>query len=429
MVKTGAFYFKDDFPKRAMIGRIYRVETIGDGPRGRTSFEFDALDEARLEGGDLRDLFLSDDIEPFGLIRIVTTTARFSKLFESDPREGSWYRLQLNPPESLRAQRVAKVPAWHAQLTPGGYTRRSRGYVTSADFIGDDGDAPPTSLSAASTPAKVRQRAAIAVAQFSNFSPIDNQAVEALLRSFVHFNSIEVRDVGQANFITLYDVNNKPIVHYDAGWPVAFNGETVPVFAPVCQSVPVILSHWDWDHLSGYYRFPNLQKVKWIAPVQHLGIGASRIATRLDSVGLLFGFNGTPVSVNGLILGVCLGHSGSSNQTGLALRVKLPNRTGIGHAIGPRAALLTGDADYDNVPVALSAQPLDALLVTHHGANFGGQVPKGPTGSGLAIVSVGKGNRYKHPKARAIARHKRRGWGIRMTCAWAAQSRGSKWIR
>lgn len=430
MVQAAEFDFKGEFPNRVMIGRVYRVDTIGDGPRGRTSFEFDALDENCLRDGGLRRLFLSDDVEPFGLVRVLTTPTRFGELFEVEPREGSWYRLQLTPRElALRRRETRKVMAWHAQLTPEGYTRRSRGYITGAEFLSGDGEPPLKSLSAASSSAKAANQGAIAAAQFPNITPIDNHAVATFLQGLHAVDKIQVHDVGQASFLTLYDINDRPIVHYDAGWPVAFNGETIPASPPVCQSAPVILSHWDWDHLSGYYRFPALKLVKWITPEQHLGFGAARVASRLDNDGLLMGFNGAPVGANSLTLGVCVGHSGSNNQTGLALRVALPSKIMDGVVSGPRAALLTGDADYDSTPATLKTQPLHALLVTHHGAHFNGVVPKGPKDRGCAVVSVGKGNRYKHPKARAIRRHLQRDWDIQMTCSWAHLSRGPKWIR
>lgn len=430
MGKVAEFEFHDTFPERSMVGRIYRLDALGDGPRARTSFEFDALDEKSVEAGeDLRALFLSDDIRPFGLVRVLTTPARFAKLFGGEPEEGDWYKFNLVPRAiALRRGDPNRLTAWHAQLTAEGYTLRSRGYITGAEFLARDGESPLKSLSAALTSTKGKRQAAIAAAQFPNFKPSDNVAVEKLLRGLGSATSIKVHDVGQASFVTLYDTNETPIAHYDAGWPVAFNGETAPATPPVCPKAPVILSHWDWDHLSGFYRFKNLQSVKWVVPVQHLGFGAGRVATRLNDKGLLMGFNGPPVSVSGMTLGVCTGPAGIKNQTGLALRVTLPAKMTNGVDSGPRGALLTGDADYDHVPAALTTPPLHGLLVTHHGADFDGSVPVGPSGHGRAIVSVGRGNRYKHPKPHALRRHALRKWHYQMTMRWAATPRGPKWI-
>lgn len=414
-----------------MIGRIYRVDAIGDGPRGRTSYEFDALDETRLVGGDLRELLLSDETKPFGLIRVLTTPARFAKYFGGEPREGAWYRLELTPRErALAAGLRTKLTAWHAQLSDGGYTKQSRGYVTGAEFISADEDRPLKPLSAGVSPATAERQAAIATAQFPNFAGVGRRpAIKALLQSAVRpVHEIRVHDVGHASFVTLLDRNARPVIHFDAGWPVSFNGKTIPRKPPICQKAAVILSHWDWDHLSGYYRFPDLQTVTWITPMQVLGFGAGRVALRLNANGLLCEFEGAPMRVQGLLLGVCNGPPGNKNQTGLALRVALPAKTLKGVASGPRAALLTGDADYDHAPPALAAQPLHALVVAHHGANFGGFAPMGPTQRGPAIVSVGKGNTYKHPREQAIRRHKQRRWSIQLTSKDGAIARGARRI-
>lgn len=430
MSKTREFDFHDEFPHRAMVGRIYRIDTLGEGARARTSVEFDALDERHVQQGDnLPELFLSDNIEPFGLVRVLTTLSRFAQVIGREPVEGEWYKFQLLPRPVAIAKRVTdKLTAWHAQLTDRGYTLRSRGYIVGTEFLQRDGEHPPKSLSAAVPTTQAQRHAAIAAAQFPNFKPVNNGAVATLLRSFGAVETIQVHDVGQANFLTMYDAAKKPIVHYDAGWPLGFNGETAPKDPPLCHKAPVILSHWDWDHLSGYYRFSHLQSVKWVAPVQYLGFGAGRVATRLDSKGLLLGYNGPVLSEGSLTLGVCAGPAGNKNQTGLALRVALPPKVMNGTSTGPRAALLTGDADYDFAPVALRASPLHALLVTHHGANFEGSVPAGPAGRGRAIVSVGRGNRYKHPKAAALKLHDSRNWHCQMTMYWAAIPRGPRWF-
>jgi competence protein ComEC len=428
LARTSEFDLHDEFPDRAMVGRIYRTDTLGEGPRARTSVEFDALDERHLELGDnLRGLFLSDNVKPFGLVRVLTTISRFAQVIGREPVEGEWYRFQLLPRPVAMAKRFTdKLTAWHVQLTDRGYTQRSRGYIIGAEFLQRDGERPLKSLGAAVPLTQTQRQAAIAAAQFPNFKPANNGIVATLLQSFGAVETVQVHDVGQANFLTMYDAADKPIVHFDAGWPIGFNGETAPKDPPLCHKVPVILSHWDWDHLSGYYRFGDLQSVKWVTPVQYLGFGAGRVATRLDNKGLLHGYSGPVLNAGSLTLGVCNGPANNKNQTGLALRVALPPKATNG--AGPRAVLLTGDADYDHVPATLRASPLHALLVTHHGANFEGSVPVGPAGSGRAIVSVGRGNRYKHPKAAALKLHNSANWRCQMTMYWAAIPRGPRWF-
>lgn len=157
-----------------MVGRIYRVDTLGDGPRARTSFEFDALDETNVTAGeDLRGLFLSDNVKPFGLVRVLTTLGRFAKLFGGEPQEGDWYRFELVPRTiALKRRDTNRLTAWHAQLTDAGYTLRSRGYIAGAEFLAREGEGPLKSLSAALAPTKAQRQAAIAAAQFPNFGDI-----------------------------------------------------------------------------------------------------------------------------------------------------------------------------------------------------------------------------------------------------------------
>ena len=412
-----------------MIGRVYRVDAIGEGARGRTSFEFDALDERVLDGVELRQLYLSARLKPFGLVRIMTTTARFKEVFGSVPTEGSWYRLELTPQDvALKRAAGERLLSWHAQLTARGYTTRSRGYVTGADFLSRDGEPPLRPLSAMTAAATAARQTAIAAAQFPNFAKPKNRAVQAMLSRLPAIQSIEVHDVGQASFATLYDAKDEPVLHFDAGWPVGFNEETIPPKAPKPGDAPVVLSHWDWDHLGGYYRFPTLQAVPWIVPVQYLGYGAGRVAARLDAAGLLRTYTGLPFAGGSLRLGLCGGTAGDKNQTGLAMRVDLPPAPGS-TASTSRGVLLPGDGDYDHIPALLTTPALHGLVVTHHGALFNGGVPLAPASGGLAIVSVGKGNHYKHPKAAALKRHSSRGWSkIRMTQKKSGVSRGSKWF-
>lgn len=424
------FEFDDKFPERAMLARIYRVDPIGDGSRGRISVEFDALDAAVALGEDrLPALFLSSETYPFGLIRVLTTPGRFQRLLDRKAQAGDWYRFQLTPREVAQASDpVRRLTAWHAQLTEQGYTDRSRGYISDVEFISSDDDPPLKALSSAVSPEYARYRMAIDGMQVADDMPDDASRIEQLLRRLPPISQIEVRDVGQASFATLYDEDEQPVLHYDAGWPTTFNGETAPQNPGLPARAPVIISHWDWDHVSGFYRFPHLQKVSWVAPRQKHGPGVARIIARLERDGLLHIFNGPLTLTPGVNLGLCQGPAGNRNQTGLALCVLLPAMTRSQAGAAARGALLTGDADYDRVPNGLVQWPLRGLLVTHHGADFEGAAP--PTGglTGVAIVSVGQGNRYKHPKPGALKRHKAKRWSIRMTMRWGGVGRGSKWI-
>lgn len=105
-----------------------------------------------------------------------------------------------------------------------------------------------------------------------------------------------MRDVGQASFASFLNARGKVLGHFDAGWPISYNARTAPAAAPaITDTAPVILSHWDWDHLHGYYRYKALQSVQWLTPVQTMGPGASKTATQLHAKGLLIGYSGAAV--------------------------------------------------------------------------------------------------------------------------------------
>ncbi|TPK99042.1 MULTISPECIES: hypothetical protein [unclassified Mesorhizobium] len=229
-------------------------------------------------------------------------------------------------------------------------------------------------------------------------------------------HAISINDVGQASFATLLDDNLRPLVYFDAGWPVVFNGKTAPRSPPTPRAgTPVVISHWDFDHISGFFRFPELRQAPWIAPVQRLGPGAKKIAAALAGRGLLMGWSGTSISLPWGELIKCSGLPNIVNHSGLALMVTLQS--------GKRA-LLVGDANYDTINLPNSS--FDYLAVTHHGALFKGVVPPPAASNALGIISVGRGNVYGHPKAASIAAHTQAHWLIARTAGTRKQRRGSR---
>jgi hypothetical protein len=101
---TGSqFSYGSCFPERVMIARVYRTDSLGKGPRGRTSFEFDALDATRADADTLVALYRSEEVVPFGL-RILTTAQRFAEVFDT-----FHCPLQASPP----SRRVSCI--WHTE--------------------------------------------------------------------------------------------------------------------------------------------------------------------------------------------------------------------------------------------------------------------------------------------------------------------------
>ena len=415
------FTYDAPFPERVMIARVYRIDQLGEGVTSSLSVELDGIDEQALDE-NLLELFVNRGrVKPFGLIRVEVPAGEISMMGGEFLREGAWFSFSL-----LGQPGPRRVRAEHAQLTELGYLEGSRGYLGDLEFLGFDDEPDFKPLSSTVTTKRKRTQKAINGGVFPSgaiwSSPWPPYHAASGLKQPVQ---ARVRDVGQAGFVTLLDDQGAPVLHFDAGWPVSFNGHTAPASSTVTDlDAAVVLSHWDWDHLHGYYVFPALQRQEWVAPVQHLGPGASRVAAQLHAAQRLCGVAATASLVmfgNGGWgrFAVCKGAPGNKNQTGLAMDVKLAA------PIGKQSdhLLMTGDADYQYATAALGGGAYSALVVTHHGAKFTGATPA-PHGAGLAVVSYGKGNTYQHPDATALKAHA--AWNLSHTADHGGNPRGSR---
>jgi competence protein ComEC len=103
----------------------------------------------------------------------------------------------------------------------------------------------------------------------------------------------------------------------------------------------------------------------------------------------------------------------------LALDVESNASSVVLHAVlGDFDALLTGDAykDVDRLVAARLGDPLEVLKVGHHGSDTSTDPELlDATGPELALVSVGRLNRYGHPAPQVLRRLEERGIRIRRT--------------
>lgn len=409
---------KPEFPTRGFIAFVTRVERIGPRPYGRTSFEFDGID-VEVSDDDLERSISSPDImRPFASVRAVTTERRFKQRFRFLPREGDWVELRVRPRRG-----PGEMIAFHSQLSPDGYVEHSRGVLESSRLLFSYDEVPKAPQPLAATVAPELQKAAkvAALCQFPSGAVGPLRKAQTILQGLSTVTDIKVRDVGQASFVTFLDAKGKFLGHYDAGWPISYNTHTAPAKVPVITDTsPVILSHWDWDHLHGYYRCPVLRSVEWLTPVQTMGPGAQKIAIQLHSKGLLVGYNGPAVlTVGSATLLLCSGPS-RLNDNGLSMALKLASG---------KTALLVGDAGYDALGTWPTGKTFDYLVVTHHGADFTGAVPASVSSANRGIVSVGYKNIYKHPRQDAMQLHKKAGWRLERTSKIGAAARGDKVLR
>ncbi|NMN06722.1 MULTISPECIES: metallo-hydrolase/oxidoreductase [unclassified Novosphingobium] len=406
---------KPEFPRRALIAFVTRAERVGPRPYGRTSFEFDGID-VEVSDDDLeRSIASPDVVEPFASVRAVTTERRFKKKFGFVPQEGDWVELKIRP-----RFWDGETIAFHAQLTPDGYVQHSRGVLEDARLLFGRDEEPKAPQPVGASVAPLLQKAT-KVAQLCQFpSGAAGQLAKArnILQALAAVKDVQVRDVGQASFISFLDAKGKVLGHFDAGWPISYNAHTAPARAPaITGTAPVILSHWDWDHLHGYYRCKALQSVQWLTPVQVMGPGASKIATQLHAKSLLIGYSGAAVlTVGGATLLQCTGPA-RLNDNGLSLALTLASQL---------TALLVGDAGYDALGSWPMGKTFDYLVVTHHGADFTGTVPTATLAANRGIISVGYKNIYKHPRTSATKQHRTAGWNLERTSRIGTIPRGDK---
>ncbi len=347
-------------------------------------------------------------MEPFALLRIVTTWRRFFDFAAAVPAPGDWFRLEIAPTGE-------GLPTWHSQLGSGGYTSHSRGVTVRAQRLASDDDDPklpsPKSVGAAAAPVLRLPKHIDDICRLPSV-PASIDAIQAAVCGIVRPASIVVRDVGQASFSTIYDDKGAPLLHFDVGFPTSFNRRTFPKALDVSslhcrgKNPVVILSHWDWDHLHAVQSLPSLLDSKWIVPSQRIGPGAARQALALTARNnLLVWPANSQLAYSGGTIMQCVGSPTSTNDTGLALYTRLTSG---------KTVLLTGDSDYQFLPSACtSLGPVNYLIATHHGARFKSPVSAIPRPLGsecTLVVSYGTDNVYRHPHADALCRHYAAGW-------------------
>lgn len=400
--------------KRRIVGRIYAAEVRSSGRGSSLTMEIDAV--LISDGGFDPHLLKADSaMENFAVVRISNTGRRFSAVFDIDAEtigEGAWLFLEIG------ARQEHSLKAKIAILGPTGYAQASDVWVSRGEYLfSEEEDSPRPFPGGVGIP---DQRSVANDLYRSCGLPYpDEHALRELERTITAVGApshLKVHDVGQANFVGLNNEADEAKLYFDAGWPLIFNQRTEPAhFAPRRVDF-VVLSHWDFDHLLSGYRYPHLRKACWIVPDQKMGPGARRFASLLERDGRLI------VASRDLDLGwgsihQADGGRNDANNSGLLFAITLQSG---------KQALLVGDAHYKFLRLPASFRP-DFLVATHHGASFEGDVPQPPFKGAPCVVSVGKGNVYRHPKEEAIKAHKDAGWKLHYTThAGNVGGRGSR---
>ena len=231
---------------------------------------------------------------------------------------------------------------------------------------------------------------------------------EQLLLNLSHVN---VYNVGQGNCIGLVSANNEPLLYFDVGGGINANTDTYPSDFKLCSrhTPPVILSHWDMDHLQTAVYDSSILESKWLVPFQNnIKPSAMKIANELkrkDNL-ICWGSNFPQIKIlNHITVVKCTGNLNNKNSSGLALFVSQND----GNLI-----LLPGDAKFEKIPNLLN-QSFTGLVASHHGAK--GVIDMMPIANylGMLVYSYGlhpdgRINSHKHPHPSARNAYYNKGW-------------------
>lgn len=340
-------------------------------------------------------------------IRIMTTFRRFREKLGIDLgecREGDWFKIHLH-------KKTGAPPAWVIESS--------------------DGDSKPIIRTNVVKVTKLNSTHEIDISIVNKLDELCNViSIETNNKfSFEHIpDTVYLRkvDVGQACCTAIHaDKNSDSTIlgYYDVGEPIGFNIKTFPITFPDGHRVPekgfVLLSHWDHDHYSlALKRCIALRKLQWFAPKQKVGPNAAKFQHDLgDSLNyisapkLTVSPNIDYIRGNGILT--------DRNSSGYYLKVKSGNNV----------SLLSGDVDYKYISTS-DLSDINSLAISHHGGKNKGAAPLCCSNNGLAVISYGKGNKYKHPDTATVNIHIASGWTVQYTAEDSVNhiSRGDKWL-
>ncbi len=364
-----------------------------------------------------------------GFIRIVSTPAVLQKMIGEDDAisAGDWMEVRLTPDLSHPGPWAWTLQLLDNRFVGDALTRSpTRAKLISIIRLSQASQPrDPQSLGAAIPSTRIIGRELKRRYSLANIhSPISPGAANSRLRLWSRAwgaSQVLVLDVGQASFNVISpSIPSFPTLYFDVGAPIWLHIHSIPSsFSPPQDSGGfVILSHWDSDHYAYGRQNPEFHEKTWFAPAQtSVGPNAYNFAlylyrrNRLRLVGK--GFSTRPRRGARIIR--CSGNS--INGSGLSLHLR---------TLG-REILLTGDADYNEIP-GMGGIELSGLLVPHHGGKLApfSVVPKAQANAARAVVSCGLPNRYGHPDVNTLRAHLDAGWNVSVTAGFGSSPRGPR---
>lgn len=203
---------------------------------------------------------------------------------------------------------------------------------------------------------------------------------------------VNVYNVGQRNCTALVNTSNLPLVYFDVG-----GGKSdYPSNFKLCTTnkPPVILSHWDMDHIQTAVYDTRILDSKWLVPKQSaLSLTASKIAYELIRRGNLICWNDdiqSPLNFADHQIVKCNGLPHNKNNSGLALIINYGKNEYV---------LLPGDATFEKIPYNPQMKFI-GLVASHHGSK--GAIKGMPSGNlpAMLVYSYGQ-NTHGHPNESA----------------------------
>jgi beta-lactamase superfamily II metal-dependent hydrolase len=390
-----------------MWGYLERRERTG---RQAFSLVFDALSDeqaapvrdGRLTGARLGE-YLGDVRSSFVEVAIDESQQGYEVARTLEPSH--WYSLPFDD---------GKAPSniWGLQ----GDDREATAMLLRLDGVGSSPD-----------PALGKAMTLLNVAGAANRITLSGGA-DPFVRAVPSALSLAVFDVGQGSCAALCDASGEIVAYFDYGGGWGPNAHTFPT--PLCwhphAQPPVLLSHWDLDHLIGFERRPEVLRSTWIAPDWGGTLGARHLKLAVRLGGNLTLVGRSPGAATGShVVSIHFGTGTNKNDSGLVAHVSLP-RTGRDNF----DVLAPGDCSYQFLSPAAQSLSLDALIESHHGGNCHAKssitpgVPRPKRSTTRAIASCGWHNSYHHPNATAFKKLQDAGWFGRRRTGMAVHGTG-----